>query len=46
MFNLRTDDLAVKPYIPHKCYFNEFVVNVMRDVIGIVIFDLRGHGGH
>ena len=29
-----------------KFYFNEFVVNVMQDVIGIVIFDLRGHGGH
>ena len=26
-------------------YFNEFVANVLRDVIGIVIFDLRGHGG-
>ena len=29
-----------------KFYFNEFVANVMPDVIGIVIFDLRGHGGH
>ena len=29
-----------------KFYFNEFVANVMRDVIGIVIFDLRGRGGH
>ena len=28
-----------------KFYFNEFVANVMRDVIGIVIFDLKGHGG-
>ena len=28
-----------------KFYFNEFVANVMRDVIGIVIFDLRGRGG-
>ena len=26
-------------------YFNEFVANVLRDDIGIVIFDLRGHGG-
>ena len=26
-------------------YFNEFVANVLRDVIGIVIFGLRGHGG-
>ena len=26
-------------------YFNEFVANVLRDVIGIFIFDLRGHGG-
>ena len=30
----------------HKIfYFNEFVANVLRDVIGIFIFDLRGHGG-
>ena len=29
-----------------KFYFNEFVANFMRDVIGIVIFDLKGHGGH
>jgi len=28
-----------------KFYFNEFVANVLPDVIGIVIFDLRGHGG-
>ena len=28
-----------------KLYFNEFVANVLRDNIGIVIFDLRGHGG-
>ena len=28
-----------------KVYFNEFVANVQRDNIGIVIFDLRGHGG-
>ena len=28
-----------------KFYFNEFVANVLQDVIGIVIFDLRGHGG-
>ena len=28
-----------------KFYFNEFVANVLRDVIGIFIFDLRGHGG-
>ena len=26
-------------------YFNEFVANVLQDVIGIFIFDLRGHGG-
>ena len=35
------DDLVVKPYIP----YNEFVANLLRDNIGIVIFDLRGHGG-
>ena len=28
-----------------KVYFNEFVANVLRDDIGIVIFDLKGHGG-
>ena len=28
-----------------KVYFNEFVANVLRDDIGIVIFGLRGHGG-
>ena len=33
MFNLATDDLAMKPYIPHKI----FVANVLPDNIGIVI---------
>ena len=28
-----------------KVYYNEFVANVLRDDVGIVIFDLRGHGG-
>ena len=28
-----------------KVYFNEFVANVFCDDTGIVIFDLRGHGG-
>ena len=28
-----------------KVYFNEFVAKLLRDDIGIVIFDLRGHGG-
>jgi hypothetical protein len=37
MFNLETDDLALKPYIPQKKYFYEFV-----DDIGIFIFDLHG----
>ena len=37
MFNLATEDLHVKPYIPHKSWESEN--------IGIVIFDLRGHGG-
>ena len=42
MFNLALDDET----IPHtKVYFNEFVANVLRDDIGIVILDLRGHGG-
>ena len=29
MFNGVVDDLAMKPYIPHKIDFNEFVANVM-----------------
>ena len=36
MFNGAIFDLAEKPYIPQKNYFNEFVANVMRDVIGIL----------
>ena len=28
-----------------KVYFNEVVANALGDDIGIVIFDLRGHGG-
>ena len=40
MFNLGTDNLAIKPYIPHKVYFNEFAANVLRDSIGIANFDL------
>ena len=31
--------------IHRKFYFYEFVANVLRDNIGIVIFDLRGYGG-
>ena len=42
MFNLETDDLALKPYIPQKKYFYEFVANVLCDNIGILIFDLHG----
>ena len=42
MFNLETDDLALKPYIPQKKYFYEFAANVLRDNIGILIFDLHG----
>ena len=34
MFNLDTDNLALKPYIAPKGYFNEFVANVLRDNIG------------
>ena len=39
--NLGIDDLAEKPYIPQKIYFYEFVANVLRDDIGILIFDLH-----
>ena len=42
MFNLEIDNLAEKPYIPQKNYFYEFVANVLRDNIGILIFDLHG----
>ena len=42
MFNLGIDDLAEKPYIPQKNHFNEFVANVLRDNIGILILDLHG----
>ena len=43
--NLGTDNLAVKPYIPQKNLSNEFVANVLRDNMVMVIFDLRGCGG-
>ena len=36
MFNGETDDLAAKPYIPQKKYFNESVANALRGNIGIV----------
>ena len=46
MFNLGIDNLAEKPCASHtKVYFNEFVANVLRDDIGMGIFDLRGNGG-
>ena len=38
MFNGTTDDLATKPYIPQKNYFNESVANALRGNIGIIIF--------
>ena len=37
MFNLEIDDLAEKPYISQKKYFYEFVANVLRYNIGILI---------
>ena len=43
MFNLGIDE----PYIPQKKYFYEFVANVLRDNIGILILTsmeaVRGH---
>ena len=46
MFNGAIVDLAKEAYTSNKKFhFNEFVANVLRDVIGIVIFDLRDHGG-
>ena len=39
MFNAATDDLAIKPYILTKVYFNEFVANALRDNTGMIIFD-------
>ena len=35
MFNVEIDDLAEKPYIPPKNYFNEFVANVLHNDMGI-----------
>ena len=29
-----------------KVYFNEFVANVLRDNMGMIIFDLQGFGGY
>ena len=40
MFNGVTDDLAAKPYIPQKNYFNEIVANDLGGNIGIVNFGL------
>ena len=40
MFNGETDDLAAKPYIPQKKYFNESVANALRGNIGMVNFGL------
>ena len=40
MFNVGIDDLAEKPYIHKKIYIYKFVANVLRDDIGILIFDL------
>ena len=42
MLNVEIDDLAEKPYIQQKKYFYEFVAIVLRDNIGILIFDLHG----
>ena len=43
MFNLEIDNLAEKPYIPQKKKkIYEFVANVLRYNIGILIFDLHG----
>ena len=45
MFNGAIDDLGWNHTSHTKVYFNEFVTNVLRDNIGLAIFDLRGHGG-
>ena len=45
MFNDVTDNLSINHKSHTKVYFNESVANVLRDNIGIVIVDLRGHGG-
>ena len=39
MFNVGTDNLAVKPYIPQKSLL-QFVTNVLLDNMGMIIFDL------
>ena len=43
MFNVGIANLAKKPYIPHKSLLNEFVSDVLRDDIGIIIFELGCH---
>ena len=46
MFNGATDELGGGNHTSYtKVYFNEFVANILRNDIGIVIFGLRGHGG-
>ena len=45
MFNLGTDDLAVKPNIPHKSLLQWFCSNALRDNIGVITFDPWGFGG-
>ena len=37
--------ITTKTHIPQKKNTYEFVANVLRDNIGIIIFELRGHGG-
>jgi hypothetical protein len=47
MFNLGTDDLAVKPdhTSQTRLYFDEFVANALLVNMGMIIFDLQGCGG-
>ena len=45
MFNVATDELAVKPYIPHKSLLQLTLINALSDNIDIVTFGLCGYGG-
>ena len=41
MLDVGTDDLAVKPTSHTKVYFNEFVANVLRDNMGMIILTFK-----
>ena len=44
MINGATNAIAAKPYIQDKRFFNEFVANILRVNMGMIIFYLGGCG--